>query len=134
MTHPRTSRRRAAAFSSALFFIGLAIIALTAVWWPWIMLVIGIPLALRQFLLGHDYDMFLSLVIFGGIFVASFFQLTWNIFLPVLFITAAVYILMREFQLSREHPEDEEEEDINHEIEEQEAEETKKTPSKRPKS
>src|SRR5579883_3454029 len=126
MAHPRTSRRRASALSSASFFIGLAIIALTDAWWPWLMLVIGTPIALRQFLLGHIYDMWITLIIFYGAFIASFFSIAWNILLPILLIMSAVYILVREFQLSKEHPEDEEEEDVNHEIEEEEAEEAKK--------
>ncbi len=130
MAHPRTSRRRASAFSSALFFIGLAIVALTSTWWPGIMLVIGIPLALRQFLLGHTYDMLLSLAVFIGVFITAFFDVTWDILLFVIFVIAAIYIVLREFQESREHPEDQDDEDINHEIEEEEAEEARKKPRK----
>ncbi len=126
MAHPLASRRRASALSSALFFVGLAVLAICHSWWPNIVLVIGIPLALRQLILGHYYDMVISLIIFIGVFLLALYNLSWDILLPVLFGTAAVFILMREFQLSREHPEDEEEEDINLEIEEQEAEDLKK--------
>lgn len=95
------------------------------------MLVIGIPLALRQFLLGSYYDTAISLIIFIGVFLLALYDLTWDLLLPVLFSMAALYILLREFQESREHPEDEEEEDLNLEIEEKEAEEA---PRKKPKN
>jgi predicted membrane protein len=113
-----TSRKRASAISTALLFIGLAIVTFLHAWWPGIMLVIGIPLALRQFLLGHHFDTLMSLVIFCGVFVTAQFEVGWEVLLPVLFILAAIYILLREFQENREHPEDVEEEDLNHEIEE----------------
>jgi predicted membrane protein len=113
-----TSRRRASAICTALFFIGLAIVFFIGSWWPGIMLAIGIPLALRQFLLGRLFDMCISLFIFGGIFVTEQFDIDWKTLLPVMFILAAVYILIREFQENKEHPEDIEDEDVNHEIEE----------------
>lgn len=113
-----TSRKRASAICTALFFIGLAIIFLMGNWWPGIMLAIGIPLALRQFLLGRFFDMCVSLFIFGGVFVTEQFEIDWKILLPVMFILAAIYILIREFQENKEHPEDIEDEDVNHEIEE----------------
>jgi predicted membrane protein len=113
-----TSRRRASALSTALLLIGLAIIIFLGAWWPGIMLAIGIPLALRQFLLGHYFDMMMSLIIFCGVFITAQFEVGWEVLLPVLFILAAIYILLREFQQSREHPEDVDDEDLNHEIEE----------------
>lgn len=126
MAHPITSRRRASAFASALFFVGLAILVLYGTWWPGIMLVIGIPLALRQGLLGHFYDTIITLFIFTGVFVIALYNVGLDILLPVLFVVAAIFILMREFQESREHPEDKEDEDLNHEIEEKEAEDNQK--------
>jgi hypothetical protein len=61
------------------------------------MLAIGIPLALRQYLLGRFYDAGLSLVIFGGAFFAAHFDFSWEVLLPVLLLIAALYILIREF-------------------------------------
>jgi len=113
-----TSRKRASAICTALFLVGLAIILFIGNWWPGIMLAIGVPLALRQFLLGRHFDMCITLFVFGGVFVTEQFAISWEILLPILFVLAAIYILMREFQESKEHPEDIEDEDINHEIEE----------------
>ena len=82
------------------------------------MLAVGLPLALRQFLLGRTFDMCMSLFVFGGVFITEQFDISWQILLPIIFVLAAIYILLREFQENREHPEDIVDEDVNHEIEE----------------
>ena len=53
MHTPLVSRRRAKVLSFAIFLIGLAIVSYLNIWWPGIMLAIGIPLAMRQYLLGR---------------------------------------------------------------------------------
>lgn len=118
MSHPRVSQKRAKAISSSLFLVGLAILTFTGRWWPGIMLVIGIPLALRQFLLGKTYDMCLSLIIFVGAFIATGYEVSWEVVLPVMFITGAIYILFAEFW-GPDHPDEaEDEESLSKEIEE----------------
>ena len=114
----RTSLRRAQGISSALCLMGLAIVAYLHAWWPGIMLAIGLPLALRQFLLGRNYDMWVSLVIFCGVFIISQFDISWDLILPVLFAVGGIYILFREYFESKTESESEREEDINCEIEE----------------
>jgi len=118
MGHPLTSRKKAQMFYTILFFLGLVILIFTDVWWPGIMLVIGLPLALRQYLLGRMYDMTISLVIFIGTFITVQYDISWRIFLPILFSLGAIYILCRELLESATHSEIEEEEDFNHRIEE----------------
>ena len=81
------------------------------------MLVIGLPLALRQYLLGRQHDMLTSLFVFVGVYVTARFDISWRILLPVLFSTGAIYIIFREFLESRAELESEEEEDLNVEIE-----------------
>src|ERR1041385_5439155 len=112
------SKKRAKAISVALFLIGLAIIAYLKAWWPGIMLAVGIPLAIRQYLLGRHYDMGVTLFVFVGVFVTVQFDISWEILLPVLFALGGIYILFREYLESKEEPLEEEEEDINKEIEE----------------
>lgn len=113
------SKRRAQVLSVALFLIGLAIISYLRAWWPGIMLAIGIPLAIRQYLLDRPYDMCISLFVFGGVFLTVQFNISWEILLPVLFAIGGIYILFREYIESKAEPLDEEEDDINHEIEEE---------------
>lgn len=116
-----TSKKKAQALSTALFLIGLAILVVTEAWWPGIMLAVGLPLALRQYLLGRTYDMCISLLVFVGTFVTVQFDITWRVFLPILFTIGAIYVLCREFMAPDEEEEDEieKDEDVQHEIEEE---------------
>ncbi len=113
-----TSNKRARSLAFALFFVGLAICSLTGGWWPSVMLVVGIPLAMRQFLTGRPQDTMLTLVVFGGVFVTYQYDISWQLLLPILFVTAALLVLYREFWTSRYPSIAEEDEDINVEIEE----------------
>lgn len=116
--HPITSKKRAGALSTSLFLIGLATLIFTQNWWPGIMLIIGLPTALRQFLLGRNYDMLVTLTVFIGTFITASFDISWQIFLPILFTLAAIYIFFKEFFGPDETDEEEREEQINHELEE----------------
>jgi hypothetical protein len=118
MAHPLTSKKRAQAYCSALLLVGLAILALTEAWWPGIMLVIGLPLALRQYLLGRIYDMLVTLLVFVGTFITVQFDISWRVFLPILLTLGAIYILFREYVEANAENEEEREEDTNREIEE----------------
>lgn len=118
MKKPKTSKKRAKAFSLSLFFLGLAIISLLNQWWPGIMLVIGIPLSFRQYLLSKFYDMLLTLFIFVGTFVVAAFDFSWEVLLPILFVTAALYLICKTYFEEKETTEEEREQDINCEIEE----------------
>ena len=88
---------KAKAISTALFLIGLAIIFFIDSYWPGIMIVIGIPLALKQFLQGRFHDAAISLFVFIGFFIIAQFNISWKILIPILFIMAAVYILCKEW-------------------------------------
>lgn len=119
MNHPITSKKKAQAICTALFLIALAILIITDAWWPGIMLGIGLPLALRQFLLGRTYDMGITLLVFVGTFITVEYDISWRVFLPILFTIGAIYILAREYIESREEVDEaEKEEDTSHELEE----------------
>lgn len=115
-----TSKKRATAVFLTFFLLALAAICFFGNWWPDIMLAIGIPLAIRQYLLGRHYDMYMSLFVFIGTFITAKFDISWEILLPILFTIAGIYIFCREFLDAAAPTEEEEEEDINHEIEEDE--------------
>ena len=116
--HRLVSKKRAKILSVVLFLIGLAIVSYLGAWWPGIMLAVGIPVALRQYLLGRHFDMWVSLFVFIGVFVSVQFNASWEVILPVLFALGGIYILFREYLESKEEPLEEEEEDLNQEIEE----------------
>ncbi len=117
MSQPLVSRKRAQAISSALFLLSLATLIYTDQWWPGILLGIGLPLALRQYLLGRTYDMIISLVVFIGGFITVGFDISWQLLLPILFVLASVYVVLREFMDTGDSEADREE-DLNHELEE----------------
>ncbi len=119
MAHPLTSKKRAKLLSTVLFLIGLTILIFTEAWWPGIMLAVGFPLALRQFLMGRSYDMAVSLLVFVGTYVTVAFDISWRIFLPALLTLGAFYILVREWSESNSETEEEKDEDVQHEIEEE---------------
>ena len=97
-----TNAKRAQALSTAVFFIGLAIIAYGNLWWPGIMLILGVSIALKQFILGQIYDMCVTLLVFVGTFVTVKYDISWEIFLPVLFSLGALYVLYKEFSSNNE--------------------------------
>lgn len=106
MAKPLIAKNKAKALSTALFLIGLAVIFFIDSWWPGIMIVIGIPLALKQFLQGRFHDAAISLFVFVGFFIIAQFNISWKILIPILFIMAAVYILCKEW-VTTESGEDE---------------------------
>ena len=112
------SKKRSKAITSALFLIGFAVLIFSDHYWPGIMVVIGLPLALKQFFDGRFQDMVLTLCVFIGFFIVAQFNISWKILIPIFFIMAAVYILCREWIEEKLMSENEREEDLNKEIEE----------------
>lgn len=117
------SKKRAQSYSLVVFFIGLGVISLLDKWWPSFALVIGLSLAVRQLLLRKFYEMCISIIVFGGLFVTNQFRVTWKVVLPVIFFTCALFVLMREYADTKLRSEDQFDEDANHEIEEEQSEE-----------
>ena len=110
--------KKAKQIAFALFLVGIVFLSLYGDWWPGIMLVIGIPLAVKQFFLGKRYDVAVTAFVFLGVFVTVQFEIEWKVFLPVLFTIGGIYILFRDLLEESSLTEHEIEEDINEEIEE----------------
>ncbi len=118
MTHPLTSRKKAQTISLSLFLVALVIVSFTGKWWPGMMLVVGIPLAIKQYLLGKRYDVLITLLVFIGGFISVSEEFSWPVLLPVLFTLGAIYVFCRDMIEASSLTEEEQEEDINEEIEE----------------
>ncbi len=118
MAHPKVSYRRAKAISSSFFLLGAAVLLYTNQWWPGVLLAIGLPLAIRHFLLGRTYDMCLTLAIFVGGYLVSGYDIEWEVLAPVILIIAAIYMILREFLDPEITTEAEDEESLSHEIDE----------------
>lgn len=118
MPHRIVCQKKAKRFSFALFLIGVVCLSYVGIWWPGIMLAIGIPLAVKQYLLGKRYDVALTLFVFAGVFITVQFDIEWKVLLPVLFTIGGIYILFRDLVETSQLTEKEKEEDLNEEIEE----------------
>ena len=91
------SRKRAYALSNAVFLLGLALLTYSFYWWPGILLVMGLSLACRHFLLGRIIEMSLSLAVFIGLFIVDELGLSLRLFLPLFLIFGAIAIVSRNF-------------------------------------
>jgi predicted membrane protein len=112
------SQRKALIFSFILFLLGVAVLTYVRNFWPAIALVLGIPLALKQYLTGKHYDMAMTLFVFIGIFVTVQFDISWHILLPILFTFGGIYVFCKEFFNLKSITEIDDEQDLNKEIEE----------------
>ena len=108
MATPRIAKNKAKALGTALLLVGLAILFFLDSWWPGIMLVIGIPLSLKQFLNGRYHDAAISLFVFVGFFIIASFDISWKVLTPILFIMAAIYIVCKEWVTTKTDEEEEE--------------------------
>lgn len=97
MKNQRLSKKKIDALSNGLFLISLALLFYLNFWWPGILLALWSMLALRQWLSNRTFDLIMTSVILLGLFIVSFFNITWSVLMPVLFILGGFYIIFREF-------------------------------------
>jgi hypothetical protein len=90
------SQKKARAFSLALFLLLLAAITYLDAWWPGIMLAIGLPIALRQGLVGKYTDMAITLVIFLGVFISVHFGLNGKRVAALLLFGGGLWLFFKE--------------------------------------
>ena len=109
---PRISYGRATYWSFLLFLISIGCVALTRAWWPGVILIVGIPLAVRQFLVARYRDAIMTAVVFAGSYITIVYDIDWELFLPALFVLGAFYLFFNELTLYTTETEKEVEEDF----------------------
>jgi hypothetical protein len=97
MSNVILSKRKADAISNGVFLIGLGVLFYTNAWWPGILIILWVALALRQFLTGRNYDAVLSTIILIGLFLISYVKVDWSILVPVLFVIGGIYLIFKEY-------------------------------------
>ena len=112
------SSKKAKHFSLFTFLLGLGFLGIEQTWWPEIIIVLGLSLDVRQLVLRKFYDTFLATFLFLGVFITQKYEAFPKAFLPVLFFTGALFVALREYIDSKQAPLDQQEENLNHEIEE----------------
>jgi predicted membrane protein len=105
-----TIRKRAKLVSLIVFFLSIVIVAITQSWWPGIMLALGLPLAIFQYMEGRKYDTVITLFVFVGAWLTVQFQINWEVLLPVLFSIGGIYLFFREWIENRDANNDDDEE------------------------
>lgn len=100
MTQKNTEK--ANALSLGLFLIGIAILYLIGSWWPGILLAVGIPYAIRNYLKGRVYDSLFIFAIFTLAFLVAFLQIPNEVLIPIVLIVLGLYIIFREYGRERE--------------------------------
>ncbi len=110
MAKPLLMRKKAKIVALIVFLLALIIVTYMGAWWPGIMLAVGLPLAILQYLQGRMYDVGITLFVFVGAFFTVQFNIKWEVFLPILFAIGGIYIFFREFIYSRSPEEEEMEE------------------------
>jgi hypothetical protein len=120
MTKPLTTHRRANSISLGLFLIGLGIVTYFGIVWPFILLVIGVALLFRQYFRGRLYDMAITTLIFGGLFIFYFFNISSDVLMPVLFTIGGLYLIFREYFVFKDRVGEDRIEDDAQEIEDEE--------------
>lgn len=109
---PRISYAKATYWSFLLFLITLGVVSFMGAFWPGIILIVGIPLASRQFLVARYRDAIMTGVVFVGSYVTIVYDINWELFLPALFVLGAFYIFFNELTLYSTETEIEVEEDF----------------------
>ena len=113
------SRKKSQLYSLAFFFLLLSVVVYFKLdWWPEIALVYGLPVALRQYLLNKKLDVCVTLLVSIGIFITVKAPIEWDILLPVIFISAGVYLVLKGLMIDDAVYEDEYEQDLDEEIRE----------------
>lgn len=102
MLQPILPKHKADAISNGAFLMGLAVLFASNTWWPGILLLLWVSVALREYLTGRFYDLVISSIILIGLFAMALFDLSISFLVPMLFILGGIYIIFREFFFSEE--------------------------------
>ncbi|MGK5594894.1 MAG: hypothetical protein ACSNEK_06015 [Parachlamydiaceae bacterium] len=102
------NKRKADALANGIFLVCLGILFYTGFWWPGILLALLVNLVIRQYLTHRFFDLTVSTILLLGLFCLSFFRLSWDVLMPILFIFGGFYIIFKEYFYNKGHEEDHE--------------------------
>ncbi|MFA5249921.1 MAG: hypothetical protein WC371_00730, partial [Parachlamydiales bacterium] len=105
MIRPLMSKKMAHALSFVFFAGGIALLTYLGLWWPALLLAVGLPLALKHYLLGELLDFVLTLIIFLGLFISFQFEIKLNLLPAIFFTLGGAYFFFKEFFKNKDKPE-----------------------------
>lgn len=88
---------RAEAIGNGVFLILLGVLFYFSWLWPGILLAVWASFAVRQLLTGRHTDFVLTTLLLGSLFLVIYFNLSWNMLTPILFILGGGYLIYKEF-------------------------------------
>ncbi len=80
-----------------LGLVGLLSYLGTLDWLPALILSLAVAIAARQLILGFPVDVLVTAVLGAALFATSFMHFFARVFLPLFFIIAALYFILRQF-------------------------------------
>lgn len=95
-------RSKIEAIGNGVFLIILGILFYFNWWWPGILIAVWASLAVRQVLSHRMQDLLLSTFLLGSLFVVAFFNLSWNLVTPIIFVFGGLYLILREFYYDKD--------------------------------
>lgn len=88
---------KAEAIGNGVFLIMLGVLFYFGWLWPGILIAIWLSFAVRQLLTGRHTDFVLTTLLLGSLFIVIFFNMSWNMLTPILFILGGGYLIYNEF-------------------------------------
>lgn len=85
-----------------LFLVCLGILVFTNTWWPGILLALWITLASRQYLEGRIYHALITTLVLVGLFFLTLFKFYHEMLLPILFVVAGLFLIVREYYFTKD--------------------------------
>lgn len=120
MGKPLVPHNKAMSIAGVVLIISLGILFYTNFWWPGILLALLVAISIKEALRGRYYDMGISIIILGGLFLFYFLGAGWTIAIPVLFTIGGIWIIFREFFTSEPRTGEDAAEDASEEVSEEE--------------
>lgn len=99
-------RSRADAIGSGVFLIVLAFLFYFNWWWPGILIAVWATFATRQLLTKRIQDFLLTTLLLASLFVVAYFKLSWDLLMPVLFLLAGGYLIVKEILFTTNNRDD----------------------------
>lgn len=96
-------RSKADAMGNGVFLVFLGVLFYFNWWWPGMLVAIWASLATRQLVTGRTQDFLVTSILLLSLFLVAFFNLSWHLFMPILFVLAGGYIIFREFLSDKEN-------------------------------
>lgn len=108
MTQMLVSQEKINSITAGLFAIGLGVfyyLGITELW-AGLLLIGGISLVVRQLLNNKIVDLFMVIIVFGGSWFTTYYEIRTDFFVPILLFVGAIYVIISQiaYYMMRRRP------------------------------